>query len=398
MDTHPAEQIDCAVIGGGVVGLAVARALALSGREVILFEAESALGTGTSSRNSEVIHAGIYYPSGSLKARLCVPGRDALYRYCETRGVAHRRLGKLIAATTAEEVGTLARYAAQARANGVTDLRTLTADEARALEPQLRCVAGLLSPSSGIIDSHALMLAYQAELEAHGGTVLTRSRITGGSLAGQAVVLHVADAADAADVANAADAAGASGASAGTRLSVRARTVVNCAGLGAQQLSRQIDGVPPQSIPPRYLARGQYFSLAGRAPFHRLVYPIAEAGGLGIHVTLDLSGRVRFGPDVQWIGEVDYSFDESRRDAFIRAIRRYYPTLDPALLQPAYTGIRPKISGPGQPDADFCIRGPKDHDGCAYVALYGIESPGLTASLALADYVLALLQGVPDSA
>ncbi len=371
-DAGMTERIDCAVIGGGVVGIAVARRLALSGREVILFEAERALGTGTSSRSSEVIHAGIYYPTGSLKARLCVAGREALYRYCAAQGVGHRRLGKLIVATGAEEVAILEQYAAQARANAVADLRALTADEVRLLEPQLRCVAGLLSPSSGIVDSHGLMLAFRAELEAHGGIVLTRTQVDGGSLeAAGEVLLHTS---------------GAEGAS------VRARAVVNCAGLGAQQLSRQIAGVPPASIPPRVLAKGQYFSLMGRSPFTHLVYPIAEAGGLGIHVTLDLAGRTRFGPDVQWIPDVDYSFDESRRSAFISAIQRYYPALDGAQLQPAYTGIRPKISGPGQPAADFCIRGPADHAGCAYAALYGIESPGLTASLALADYVEALLQ------
>jgi L-2-hydroxyglutarate oxidase LhgO len=365
------ERIDCAVIGGGVVGIAVARRLALSGREVIVFEAESAVGTGISSRSSEVVHAGIYYPTGSLRARLCVAGREALYRYCAAHGVGHRRPGKLIVATSPEEVAILNQYATQARANAVADLRALTADEVRSLEPQLRCVAGLLSPSSGIVDSHGLMLAYRAELEAHGGIVLTRTMVDGGSLEAAGEVLL--------------QTAGTAGPS------VRARTVVNCAGLGAQQLSRQIAGVPPQSIPPRYLAKGQYFALMGRSPFTHLVYPIAEAGGLGIHVTLDLAGRTRFGPDVQWIQDIDYSFDESRRSVFISAIQRYYPALDAAQLQPAYTGVRPKISGPGQPAADFCIRGPGDHGGCAYAALYGIESPGLTASLALAQYVQALL-------
>ncbi len=370
-DAGVAERIDCAVVGGGVVGLAVARHLALCGREVILFEAESALGTGISSRSSEVIHAGIYYPTGSLRARLCVSGREALYRYCAIHGVGHRRVGKLIVATRAEECAILDQYAAQARANGVGDLRVLTAAQVRELEPQLQCVAGLLSPSSGIVDSHALMLAYRADLEEHGGVVLTRESVDAGALETGEVLLRT-------------------GGPAGS--SVRALAVVNCAGLGAQQLSRQIAGVPAHCIPPRYLAKGHYFSLTGRAPFTHLVYPIAEAAGLGIHVTLDLAGRIRFGPDVQWIQDVDYSFDESRRSAFARAIQRYYPSLDGAQLQPAYTGIRPKISAPGQPAADFCIRGPADHAGCAYVALYGIESPGLTASLALAQYVQGLLQ------
>jgi L-2-hydroxyglutarate oxidase LhgO len=365
------ERIDCAVIGAGVVGLAIARALALAGREVIVLESESAIGTGTSSRNSEVIHAGIYYPTGSMKARLCVAGRELLYRYCASNAVEHRRVGKLIVATSMHEVAQLAKYEAQARANGVSDLRRLTLQEAAQLEPEVRCVAALLSPSTGIVDSHGLMLAYQAELEAHGGVLALNSPVTGGRLHERDVLLEVGGAAP---------------------MAVRATSVINCAGLSAQAVSRTIAGVPAAAIPARFLAKGYYFSLSGRSPFRHLVYPVANSAGLGTHVTLDLHGSARFGPDVQWIGKIDYGFDESRRSDFARAIRLYYPQLDESRLQPAYTGIRPKLSDAGQPAADFCIRGPSQHDDRPYVALYGIESPGLTASLAIAEQVVGLLR------
>ncbi|MGC2459693.1 MAG: NAD(P)/FAD-dependent oxidoreductase [Steroidobacteraceae bacterium] len=365
------ERVDCAVIGAGVVGLAVARALAQAGREVIVLESESAIGTGSSSRNSEVIHAGIYYSTGSMKARFCVHGRELLYRFCALNSVEHRRIGKLIVATSVEEAPTLAKYEAQARANGVTDLRRLTAEEAAKLEPEVRCAAALLSPSTGIVDSHGLMLAYQADLEAHGGVLALNCPVTGGGLHGREIALQVGGAAP---------------------MAVRAATVVNCAGLNAQSVSRCILGVPAPAIPRRFLAKGYYFSLAGRSPFHHLVYPVANSAGLGTHVTLDMSGGARFGPDVQWIEHIDYSFDEARRADFAEAIRLYYPQLDDSRLQPAYTGIRPKISAPGQPAADFCIRGPSEHADCPYVALYGIESPGLTASLAIAEHVVVLLR------
>ena len=365
------ERIDCAVIGAGVVGLAVGRALALSGREVIVLESESAIGTGISSRNSEVIHAGIYYPDGSLKARLCVSGRELLYRFCALNAVEHRRVGKLIVATSAAQVPTLAKYEAQARANGVFDLRRLTSEEALQLEPQVRCAAALLSPSTGIVDSHGLMLAYQAELEAHGGVLALNSPVTGGRLLQSDIALEVGGAAPAA---------------------LRAATVVNCAGLNAQDVSRRVFGVPAASIPRRFLAKGYYFSLTGRSPFRHLVYPVADAGGLGTHVTLDLTGGARFGPDVQWIEQIDYGFDQARKADFAQAIKLYYPQLDDSRLQPAYTGIRPKISRAGQAAADFCIRGPAEHGDCPYVALYGIESPGLTASLAIAEHVVTLLR------
>jgi L-2-hydroxyglutarate oxidase LhgO len=364
------ERIDCAVIGAGVVGLAVARALAQAGREVIVLESESAIGTGTSSRNSEVIHSGIYYPTGSMKARFCVRGRDLLYRFCALHSVEHRRIGKLIVATSAQQTPTLDKYEALAVANGVTDLRRLTAAEAAMLEPQVHCAAALLSPSTGIVDSHGLMLAYQADLEAHGGVLALNSPVTGGRLHEGEIALQVGGE---------------------PPMAVRAASVVNCAGLNAQGVSHALSGVPASAIPKRFLAKGYYFSLTGRSPFRHLVYPVANSAGLGTHVTLDLNGAARFGPDVQWIGDIDYSFDETRRAEFATAIRLYYPQLDDSRLQPAYTGIRPKISAAGQPPADFCIRGPSDHGDCPYVALYGIESPGLTASLAIAEHVVGLL-------
>jgi L-2-hydroxyglutarate oxidase LhgO len=365
------DRLDCIVIGAGVVGLAIARALAISGREVLVLESTRAIGTGTSSRNSEVIHAGIYYASGSFKARMCVAGRKMLYDYLERNGVEHRRLGKLIVATSDAEVPVLKKYEQQALANGVDDLRWPERDELRDLEPSVRCVAGIFSPSSGIVDSHGLMQSYRADLEASGGMIVFGAAVVGGALNEEAVELEVDGEA---------------------RLSVTARTVVNCAGLEAQAVSRSIRGVAAESIPARFLAKGHYFSMAGRAPFRHLVYPIANSAGLGTHVTLDLGGKAKFGPDVQWLDEVDYSFDETRKHEFLHAIRAYYPEMDEARLQPAYTGIRPKISNAGQPAADFCIQGPSAHSSRPYLALYGIESPGLTASMAIAEYVAGLTQ------
>jgi L-2-hydroxyglutarate oxidase LhgO len=361
------EQVDCVVIGAGIVGLAVARALALHGREVLVLEAQSAIGTGTSSRNSEVIHAGIYYPIGSLKAVCCVSGREALYEYCEQRHVEHQRLGKIIVATTENQKAELSKYAAQAAANGVHDLSALTAQEVEQLEPHVRCVAGLLSPSTGIVDSHGLMLAYQADIEANYGTVLLNASVSGGAISNDEVSLQVAD------------------------TSLRARSVVNAAGLSAQAVSATLEGVKAHTIPQQFLAKGHYFNLSGPSPFKRLVYPIADDAGLGIHVTLDIAGKARFGPDVQWIDAIDYRFDAEHHSAFCKAIRSYYPDLNESRLQPAYTGIRPKIVGKGQGAGDFRVSGPGDHDGAPYVALYGIESPGLTGSLALAEYVRRLI-------
>jgi len=365
------EPVDCIVIGAGVVGLAVARALALAGREVVVVEAEDAIGTHTSSRNSEVIHAGIYYAPGSLKARLCVPGRQALYRYCESRGVAHRRCGKLIVATSDAQRPALEKLRAQAQSNGVDDLEPLSGAAARAMEPELACVAALLSPSTGIIDSHGYMLALQGEAEAHGATVALKSPVESGRVAAGGIELQVGG---------------------GERARVAARCVVNSAGLRAQQVAASIAGFPADRVPPCHYAKGNYYSLAGRAPFTHLVYPIPAAAGLGVHVTLDLAGRARFGPDVEWITAVEYSVDPRRADSFYREIRRYWPRLADGALSPGYAGIRPKIQAQGEPARDFLIEGPKDHGVAGLVNLFGIESPGLTASLAIADYVVGLLE------
>ena len=364
------EKIDCAVIGAGVIGLAVARKLAAAGREVLLLEAESAFGTVTSARNSEVIHAGIYYPTGSLKARLCVEGRRLLYAYCSERGIGHRRCGKLIVATGEPQAQELAAIAAKARANGVDDLRLLAGDEARALEPALECTAALLSPSTGIIDSHDLMLALLGDAERDGAVLAREACVTGGAAADGGVVLRVA--------------------SGGEETELLAGLVVNCAGLGAQGVAAAIAGVDPASVPPLSYAKGNYYSLAGRAPFSRLIYPVPEAAGLGVHLTLDLGGQARFGPDVEWISDIDYTVDPRRADAFYAEVRRYWPALPDGALQPAYAGIRPKPHAPGAAARDFLISMPTEHGVRGLIHLYGIESPGLTACLALADHVAGL--------
>jgi L-2-hydroxyglutarate oxidase LhgO len=365
------EEIDVVVIGAGVVGLACARALALAGREVLLVEAEAGIGTGTSSRNSEVIHAGIYYPPGTLKALHCVRGRQLLYDYCRERGIGHRRCGKLIVATAAEQVPKLAALKATALRNGVGDLEFLTEAQACELEPQLRCVAALMSPSSGIVDSHALMLAYQGDFEAAGGVCVFNTRLARASCADDGVVVHTAGWNEEA-------------------LSLRARLLVNCAGLHAQQLAKQMDGFPSQHVPPTYYAKGNYFSLAGRAPFSRLIYPVPEEAGLGVHLTVDLGMQARFGPDVQWVDEPDYDVDPGRAAVFYAEIRKYWPALRDGSLQPAYAGIRPKIQAPGEPALDFRIEGSETHGVPGVIQLFGIESPGLTASLSIAERVAEL--------
>lgn len=361
------EAVDVVVVGAGVVGLAVARALAADGREVLILEAADAFGTGTSSRNSEVIHAGIYYPRGSLKAQFCVAGRDRLYAFCEEHGVPHRRCGKLIVASADSQLPELGKIQAAARANGV-ELEIYSAKRAIALEPQLNCVGALHSPTTGIIDSHAYMLALLGHAENHGATLSCESRVTRMQLENGGVVVSIND----------------------EEPLLRARTVVNCASLYAPHVAQLIEGFPPEHVPKAYFAKGNYFTLAGHSPFARLVYPIPEPGGLGVHLTLDLAGRARFGPDVQWIEEPDYTVDPRRADKFYVAIRTYWPGLADGALQPAYAGVRPKISAPNAPAADFRIEGPEVHGVPNVVNLFGIESPGLTASLAIADHVAAI--------
>ncbi|WP_420993760.1 NAD(P)/FAD-dependent oxidoreductase [Cupriavidus sp. 30B13] len=368
------EKVDCVVIGAGVVGLAVARALALQGREVIVLEAENAFGTITSARNSEVIHAGIYYPAGSLKAEMCVRGRAMLYDYCASHHVNHQRCGKLIVATSPAQVATLEGIRAKAAANGVHDLQLIGQAEAQALEPNLQCHAALLSPSTGIVDSHGLMLALLGDAENAGAMLAVQSPVAGGAVTPEGIRLEVGAADGTVD---------------GTTL--LARTVINSAGLTAPALARRIEGMPAAHIPPQYYAKGCYFTLAGRAPFSRLIYPVPEAAGLGVHLTIDLGGQARFGPNVRWIDEIEYGVDPSDADSFYDEVRRYWPALADGALQPGYAGIRPKISGPREAAADFRIDGPATHGVPGLVNLFGIESPGLTSSLALAERVAGLV-------
>jgi len=375
------ERVDAVVVGGGVVGLACARELALRGRETIVVEATDGIGNGTSSRNSEVIHAGLYDAPGSLKATLCVAGRRLLYPYCESRGVGHRRCGKLVVAASAAQVEALRAIEARAIANGVEGLRWLSGAEARALEPALNAEAALLSTVTGIIDSHSLMLAVLGDLERAGGTLVVRSPVEGATVTRDGIVLRVG----------------------GDEPSeLLARTVVNSAGLFAQSLARRIDGLDAGTIPAERFAKGNYYALAGRSPFTRLIYPVPEPGGLGVHLTLDLAGQARFGPDVEWLAPgiapdaVDYAVDPSRGERFVTAIRRWWPGLPDAALAPAYSGVRPKLSAPGEAARDFVLQGPDAHRIAGLVNLYGIESPGLTASLAIAAEVARLL-GVTGS-
>jgi L-2-hydroxyglutarate oxidase LhgO len=363
------EHVDCVVVGAGVVGLACARAVALDGLETIILEQEPGIGRGISSRNSEVIHAGIYYPAGSLKAQLCVQGREMIYNYLQQRGLPHRRLGKLLVATEPAELAKLDAIAERARGNGVDSLRWMNGREAVALEPQLNCVAALHSPQTGIIDSHAFMLSLQADLESAGGfvaamTPMLRARRTGGQWE-----------------------VGCGGAE---PYRIGCDLLINAAGLSAQQVAATIEDLPSPAIPPLRLARGCYFSYSGRSPFQRLIYPVPVQAGLGIHLTLDMGGQARFGPDVQWIDAVDYTVDPARAQGFYAGIRRYWPALPDGCLQPAYAGIRPKLRGPGQADADFLIQGPAQHGVEGLVQLFGIESPGLTSSLAIGDLVRQL--------
>jgi L-2-hydroxyglutarate oxidase LhgO len=363
------DRVECVVIGAGVIGLAIARRLAQAGREVIVLEAAEGIGTVTSSRNSEVIHAGIYYKAGSLMARMCVEGKRALYAYCRDHGIPHRNCGKLIVATTPNETARLQSIKAHAEANGVLDLQTLDGPAARAIEPALNCDAALLSPSTGIIDSHAYMLALRGDAEDAGAAFAFHTPLLQAQVTPEGIDLEIGGDAP---------------------MALQCGLLVNAAGLGALPLARRIAGMPIDLIPPAYFAKGNYFSCSARAPFSHLIYPVPEPGGLGVHLTLDMAGQARFGPDVEWIDTVDYAVDPSRAERFYPAIRRYWPTLPDGALMPSYSGIRPKIVPPAVAVQDFLIQGPGDHGVAGLINLFGIESPGLTSSLAIADYVAAL--------
>jgi len=366
------QSVETVVVGAGVVGLAIAQELASAGREVLILEAADRFGSGISARNSEVIHAGLYYEPGSLKARLCVEGRHRLYAWCEARGVAHRRCGKLIVATSADQAPALERIAGRARSAGVEDLAWLTAAQARALEPAIACELALHSPSTGIVDSHGLMLSLLGAAEDQGAVLSCRSRVLG-----------VRPGADGFRLSIGVD---------GESFELDCRELVNSAGLGAVALARAIEGLSPEVLPTAWLAKGSYFTLQGRCPFSRLVYPVPNEAGLGVHLTLDLAGQGRFGPDVEWIAEENYEVDPRRGIRFEEEVRRYWPELPVGALQPAYAGIRPKVAGPDDGSRDFAISGPEEHRLPGLVNLFGIESPGLTSSLAIASLVRALLQ------
>ncbi|RLT92147.1 NAD(P)/FAD-dependent oxidoreductase [Ketobacter sp.] len=363
------DHFDCCVIGAGVVGLAIGRALTQAGKSTLVLEQATCVGSGISSRNSEVIHAGLYYPRDSLKARLCVQGKAQLYAYCAQRGIAHRRLGKLVVATSTRQEDALSDLQARAETNGVTDLAWISAKRLRVLEPNLRAKHALMSPSTGIIDSHGLMQALTQDLEAGPGLLSLQTELLAATRHGNGYQLELN--------------------SVGERYRCRCDVLINAAGLSAQTVATRIEDGSPQPLPQLHLCRGNYFAYPGRAPFSHLIYPLPEAdgSGLGIHATLDLSGQVRFGPDVEYLSEEDYRVDETKRSHFVNAIQRYFPGLDPGRLTPAYCGIRPKLQGPGQPPADFHIQ----HGPQGLIHLFGIESPGLTASLAIAEHVTGLV-------
>ena len=376
-------RVDALIVGAGVVGLACARVLAQAGLEVVIAERETQFGSGVSARNSEVVHAGLYNPPGSLKSRLCVRGARLLADYCAQRGIAQRRCGKLLVATREADIGALESLAARARDNGVEGLQRLTRAQAVALEPELTCQAALLSPGSGIVDSHGLMTSLLADAQAAGALLAVTSGVAGAARDGDAWCVRTRTGDD------------------GEDFELEARWVINAAGLDAQSVAASIDGFPAASIPPRHLAKGHYFSLAGRSPFSRLIYPMPVDGGLGVHLTLDLGGQAKFGPDVEWVTDdtsaraggrdLDYRVDAARALAFATEIRRYWPGLPDGALAPAYSGIRPKLSGPGAPWADFRIDGPAQHGCAGVVQLFGIESPGLTSAMAIAEAVAAIV-------
>jgi len=372
------EEVQTIVVGAGVVGLAIARSLALSGREVVVLEEADAIGTGISSRNSEVIHAGIYYPKDSLKARFCVAGKHALYEYCRTRKIEHNRIGKLIVATEDAEVPALDGIKRRAEANGVTDLRFVDGAKLSEMEPNIRVSAALYSPSTGLVDSHSLMQSLQGEAEAAGTMVAFSSPVVGGRVEGGRFIVSCGGAAD---------------------MDVACRELVVAAGLGAQGAARQIEGIPPESVPPLYYAKGNYFVISGKSPFNHLIYPVPVPGGLGTHSTLDLGGQTKFGPDVEWVDEPDYEVDPARADRFYEAIRRYWPDLPDGALQPGYVGIRPKLAGPdaGKYEQDFVVQDAANHRVPGLVCLYGIESPGLTSSLAIAEHIVSRFDDTDSS-
>jgi len=365
------EHVEAVVVGAGVVGLAVARDLAMAGHEVIVLERHGLIGSETSSRNSEVIHAGIYYPTGSLKAELCVAGKHQLYAYCEERGIPRQRCGKLIVATSEAQLEELERIRQKAAENGVTDLEFWDAARARALEPALSCTGALWSPSTGIIDSHALMLGYVGDLEDAGGMIAFNATLEHATVRPDGFALRVGGA---------------------EPMDLACRILVNSTGLEAPALARRIDGYDPAIAPEAHYCKGNYYTLSGRSPFSRLIYPVPEAAGLGVHVTIDMAGQCRFGPDVQWIDRLDYDVDPKRADVFYAAVRQYWPNLPDGALEPGYAGIRPKLRPAGEPAADFVIQGPADHAIPGLVHLFGIESPGLTASPAIGDAVVRALR------
>ncbi|WP_111430145.1 NAD(P)/FAD-dependent oxidoreductase [Rhodobacteraceae bacterium DSL-40] len=365
------DRVDCVVVGAGIVGLAVARSLAKAGNEVIVLEREHMIGSHTSSRNSEVIHAGIYYSAGSAKAEMCVRGKHLLYEYCESHGVPHKRLGKIIVATETDQVPALEGIAAKAAVNGVTDLQPLDAADLRRMEPALRGEAGLLSPSTGIVDSHACMLSLQGEIEDHGGMIAFET----GFIAARATAGGFEIETEGRD----------------GKLVIGSNRLVNAAGLFAGHVADGIDGLAPEHRREIFYCKGNYFSVSAHVPFSRLIYPVPERDGLGVHLTLDMGGAGRFGPDTQWIDGIDYSLDAQRGDVFYDAIRRYWPDLAEGALSPSYTGIRPKLAPAGGAATDFTIEGPETHGMDGLVNLYGIESPGLTSSLAIAEAVAARL-------
>lgn len=367
-------DFDVVVVGAGVVGLAVARACALAGHHVLVLEQADRVGTGISARNSEVIHAGLYYPAGSLKATLCVRGREALYEYCRQRGIAHQRCGKLVVATDASQHEQLEAIFQQGARNGVRDLVWLSGTEVRQLEPEVFCTKAFLSPSTGIIDGQAYMTSLLGDLEAQSGWVSLQTRFESAERDTGAFRINAR--------------------SQGESTVVRSRWLINSAGLDAMAVAARVPGLAPQFVPKLYLAKGHYFAVSGR-PFKRLVYPLPVAGGLGVHATLQLDGGVRFGPDVEWVDGVDFDVNPGRARLFYPAIRQYWPNLPEGALQPAYAGVRPKIAGPAAAAADFAISAPEQHGVAGLINLFGIESPGLTASLALGDACAGLVGSAP---